>query len=98
MPERRGKLDEYARKRDFADTPEPAGAPPDDGPEPDQPRFVVQQHDATALHWDLRLERDGVLLSWACPRGIPADPGDDHLAVRTEDHPLEYLDFEGDIP
>jgi bifunctional non-homologous end joining protein LigD len=64
----------------------------------DRPRFVIQQHDATRLHWDLRLEHEGVLLSWALPRGLPWDPGRNHLAVHTEDHPLEYLTFEGDIP
>jgi bifunctional non-homologous end joining protein LigD len=104
MPPRR-KLDEYARKRDFERTPEPAGAPADDADEASaggasaaRRRFVIQQHDATRLHWDLRLEHDGVLLSWALPRGLPWDPGRNHLAVHTEDHPLEYLTFEGDIP
>src|SRR5437868_2959682 len=62
------------------------------------PRFVVQQHHATRLHWDLRLEHDGALASWAIPNGIPATPADNRLAVRTEDHPLEYLDFHGEIP
>src|SRR5499426_242819 len=82
-------LDEYARKRDFERTPEPAGQ---------RRRFVIQQHDATRLHWDLRLEHEGVLLSWALPRGLPWDPGRNHLAVHTEDHPLQYLTFEGHIP
>jgi bifunctional non-homologous end joining protein LigD len=63
-----------------------------------QRRFVIQQHDATRLHWDLRLEHEGVLLSWALPRGLPWDPGRNHLAVHTEDHPLQYLTFEGHIP
>ena len=89
-------LGEYARKRNFERTPEPAGAPP--APDGEERRFVIQQHDATRLHWDLRLEHEGVLMSWALPRGLPWDPGRNHLAVHTEDHPLEYLTFEGDIP
>jgi bifunctional non-homologous end joining protein LigD len=89
------RLDKYRAKRDFEATPEPAGGP--DGEEPGG-RFVVQEHHARRLHWDLRLEHDGVLLSWAVPRGIPPDPKRNHLAVHTEDHPLEYLDFAGDIP
>lgn len=63
---------------------------------PDVRRFVIQQHDATRLHWDLRLENDGVLLSWALPRGVPWNPKENRLAVRTEDHSLEFLDHEGD--
>jgi bifunctional non-homologous end joining protein LigD len=90
------RLTEYRRKRDFEATPEPPPAP--GGPDPGAPRFVVQEHHARSMHWDLRLEHDGALASWAVPRGIPADPGRNGLAVRTEDHPLEYLDFEGDIP
>ena len=59
---------------------------------------MIQEHHATRLHWDFRLERDGVLVSWALPRGVPLDPTDNHLAVHTEDHPLDYFDFEGEIP
>jgi bifunctional non-homologous end joining protein LigD len=92
-------LTEYRRKRDFGRTPEPSdeagGGGDGDG---ERRRFVVQQHDATRLHWDLRLEADGVLRSWALPRGIPWDPKRNNLAVHTEDHPLQYLTFEGDIP
>ena len=88
------KLEEYRAKRNFKATPEPAGVVAD----ADHHRFVIQQHSATRLHWDLRLEHDGVLVSWALPRGVPRDPKDNHLAVHTEDHPLEYLDFQGDIP
>ena len=91
------KLDKYRGMRDFEATPEPPGdeaATAGDG----APRFVVQEHHATSLHWDLRLERDGVLASWAVPKGIPPDPRQNHLAVQTEDHPLMYLDFHGEIP
>lgn len=89
-------LEEYRDRRDFAATPEPDGeqAPAGD----DARRFVIQEHHATSLHWDLRLERDGVLASWALPRGLPPDPRQNRLAVQTEDHPLGYLDFAGDIP
>ena len=92
------RLERYRGKRDPAATPEPAGgeiAPHAPG---EAPRFVVQEHHARRLHWDLRLEHDGVLASWAVPRGIPPSPDRNHLAVRTEDHPLEYLEFHGEIP
>jgi bifunctional non-homologous end joining protein LigD len=90
------RLDRYRSKRDFAATPEPGGEAP--AGEEALNRFVVHEHHARRLHWDLRLERDGVLVSWAVPRGIPPDPAKNHLAVHTEDHPLEYIEFSGDIP
>lgn len=94
MPDR---LERYRGKRDPGATPEPTGDTPEAAPAA-EPRFVVQEHHARRLHWDLRLEHDGVLASWAVPRGIPPGPERNHLAVRTEDHPLEYLDFHGEIP
>jgi bifunctional non-homologous end joining protein LigD len=90
-------LDSYRRKRDFSATPEPSGESGQADAERTS-RFVVQEHHARSLHWDLRLEHDGSLASWAVPKGIPPDPRKNHLAVRTEDHPLEYLEFAGDIP
>jgi bifunctional non-homologous end joining protein LigD len=92
------KLRSYRSKRDFATTREPSGRGEERDNGAGEARFVIQEHHATRLHWDLRLERDGVLASWAVPNGIPPDPADNRLAVHTEDHPLEYLDFEGDIP
>jgi bifunctional non-homologous end joining protein LigD len=95
MPDR---LERYREKRDPGATPEPAGAAPAPPASEDAPRFVVQEHHARRLHWDLRLEHEGTLASWAVPRGIPPSPDRNHLAVRTEDHPLEYLEFHGEIP
>jgi bifunctional non-homologous end joining protein LigD len=89
------RLGSYRKKRDFEKTPEPKGR---GGAAQDAARFVVQEHRARRLHWDLRLEHDGTLVSWALPRGVPAHPDENRLAVRTEDHPLEYLEFEGEIP
>jgi bifunctional non-homologous end joining protein LigD len=89
------RLSEYRGKRKAGVTPEPMGA---QDASSDGRRFVIQEHHATRLHWDLRLEHDGVAVSWAIPNGLPEAPKDNRLAVRTEDHPLEYLDFEGDIP
>ena len=85
----------YVAKRDAARTPEPMGG---GTPSADEPRFVIQRHEARRLHYDLRLERDGVLASWAVPKGVPETTGKNHLAVQTEDHPLAYATFEGDIP
>ena len=89
------RLGPYRAKRDFDATPEPA---PAEGTGGGERRYVVQEHHARALHWDLRLEHEGTLASWAVPKGIPPDPKRNNLAVRTEDHPLEYLDFHGEIP
>ncbi len=90
------RLTEYRRKRDPGRTPEPVPEQPPEAGHGDT--YVIQQHHARRLHWDLRLERDGVLVSWALPRGLPRDPARNHLAVHTEDHPMEYADFAGDIP
>jgi bifunctional non-homologous end joining protein LigD len=108
------RLSEYKRKRDPKKTPEPAAEPPvraKRGPgegargnrevpptRDTDPIFVVQRHDARRLHYDFRLERNGALASWAVPKGIPLEPGQQHLAVHVEDHPLDYATFEGEIP
>src|SRR5215208_7101565 len=88
-------LRDYERRRDQKKTPEPFGGRKKRAKDP---IFVVQRHDARRLHYDFRLERDGVLLSWAVPKGVPREPGTQHLAVHVEDHPLDYASFEGEIP
>ncbi|HYZ20002.1 MAG TPA: DNA ligase D [Gaiellaceae bacterium] len=90
----KAKLGEYRKKRDPKKTPEPFGG----RKRGKRPIFVVQRHDARRLHYDFRLERDGALASWAVPKGVPLEPGQQHLAVHVEDHPLEYATFEGEIP
>ena len=90
----KAKLAEYKRKRDPKKTPEPFGGKK----RGKEPIFVVQRHDARRLHYDFRLEMNGALASWAVPKGIPLEPGQQHLAVHVEDHPLEYGTFEGEIP
>ena len=94
MPDRKLDIDTYNRKRDFAKTKEPRGRKLKGTGD----SFVVQKHAASRLHWDFRLELDGVLKSWAVPKGPSLDPGENRLAMRTEDHPLDYGTFEGTIP
>ena len=95
MDSTQDKLARYRAKRDVSVTAEPSGTDP---PPADGNRFVVQRHRARRLHYDVRLEVDGVLVSWAVPKGPTLDPAARHLAVHVEDHPLDYFDFEGVIP
>jgi bifunctional non-homologous end joining protein LigD len=88
------KLEQYTSKRDFDVTPEPTGEEIKEG----ERIFVVQEHHARRLHYDLRLQKEGVLKSWAVPKGVPEKPGEKRLAVETEDHPYDYSKFEGTIP
>src|SRR5438105_1386262 len=91
-------LAEYKKKRNFAVTAEPKGGKPLPKLVKGASRFVIQKHDARRLHYDFRLEMDGVLKSWAVPKGLPWKKGEKHLAVEVEDHPVEYATFEGIIP
>lgn len=92
------KLKTYEEKRDFRNTTEPKGGEVEFDWADKRPIFVIQKHDASSLHYDFRIEVDGVLKSWAVPKGPSTDPSEKRLAMPTEDHPLAYADFEGTIP
>ncbi len=98
MPESDGGLEEYDRKRDFRRTKEPKTDDVEFDWADERPIFVIQQHDSSTMHWDFRIEVDGVLKSWAVPKGPSTDPSEKRLAMPTEDHPLAYADFERAIP
>ncbi len=91
-------LEEYEKKRDFRSTTEPQAEEVEFDWTEERPIFVIQQHDSSTMHYDFRIEVDGVLKSWAVPKGPSTDPSDRRLAMPTEDHPLAYADFEGTIP
>jgi DNA ligase D-like protein (predicted 3'-phosphoesterase) len=91
-------LEAYEQKRDLSKTPEPSDGESELDWASERPVFVIQKHDASSLHYDFRIEVEGVLKSWAVPKGPSTDPSDKRLAVPTEDHPLDYADFEGVIP
>ncbi|MGE0010464.1 MAG: DNA polymerase ligase N-terminal domain-containing protein [Candidatus Babeliales bacterium] len=96
MPKKKFSLAQYKERRKFKRTPEPKGKKA--RKKPDEPIFVIQEHHASRIHWDLRLEIKGVLVSWAIPKGPSLNPAIRRIAIMTEDHPIEYAGFEGVIP